>query len=203
MLVVGTLAGGWLAKRTGNNAFVVCAPPAFAVFGGTFIHATQMAAALPAALLLVRYAKPKYRTAAAIALLVLTVPWGWMISPAFLIAPIVPVAYLAWRCWGENLRATLVAATGAAALAAIVVLLAIAAPQASAHAVTPAIDAHLAEAGWSIFTQRTSTHTLAAWLARVPTWAALMLLLTLLTAESGAFAQNARRRLPYRQGEAS
>ena len=47
MLVIGILAAGLLAKRTRNAAYLVCVPPAFAVFGGTFIHVTQIAAAIP------------------------------------------------------------------------------------------------------------------------------------------------------------
>ena len=82
-----------------------------------------------------------------------------------------PVAYLAWCCWNENLRATLLAGCAAAALALVFVKLALA-PHAVVHVAAPAIDMHLAEATWSIFTQNTSTHTLAAWSARVPTWAA-------------------------------
>ena len=202
MLLVGTLLGGWMTQRTGNKAFLVCTPPAFAVFGGSFIHATQIAAALPAAALLVQHAQPRHRTAAVIALLVLTVPWGWMISPAFLIAPLLPIAYLAWCCWNENLRATLLAGCAAAALALVFVKLALA-PHAAVHVAAPAIDVHLAEATWSIFTQNTSTHTLATWIARVPTWAALGLLLAVLAIESGLLATKERRSLRYRPREVS
>ena len=133
---MGTLFAGRMATLTGNRAFLVCTPPAFAVFGGSFIHATQIAAGLPAAALLVQHAQPRHRTAAVIALLVLTVPWGWMISPAFLIAPLMPVAYLAWCCWNENLRATLLAGCAAAALALVFVKLALA-PHAVVHVAAP------------------------------------------------------------------
>lgn len=200
MLLVGTLFAGRMATLTGNRAFLVCTPPAFAVFGGSFIHATQIAAGLPAAALLVQHAQPRHRTAAVIALLVLTVPWGWMISPAFLIAPLMPVAYLAWCCWNENLRATLLAGCAAAALALVFVKLALA-PHAVVHVAAPAIDMHLAEATWSIFTQNTSTHTLAAWSARVPTWAALAVLLAVLAIESSVLATKERSSIRYRPRE--
>jgi hypothetical protein len=202
MLLLGTLLGGWLTQRTGNKAFLVCTPPAFAVFGGSFIHATQIVAALPAAALLVQHAQPRHRTAAVIALLVLAVPWGWMISPAFLVAPLMPVAYLAWCCWNESLRATLLAACAAAALALFFVKLALA-PHAAVHVAAPAIDAHLAEATWSIFTQNTSTHTLATWFARVPTWTALAVLLVVLAIESSVLETKERRSLQYRPREVS
>lgn len=202
MVLLGTLLAGRMTQRTGNKAFLVCTPPAFAIFGGTFIHATQMAAALPAAALLVQHAQPRHRSVAVIALLILTVPWARVISPAFLIAPLIPVAYIAWCWWSENLRATLVAACVAAALAEILVMLA-GAPHAVVHVVTPTIDAHLAEASWSVFTQNTSSHTFATWLARVPTCAALSVLLALLTIESGLFAAKERRSIRYRPREVS
>ena len=45
MLIAGTIVAGRLARQTENAAFLACVPPAFAVFGGTFIHMTQIAAA--------------------------------------------------------------------------------------------------------------------------------------------------------------
>jgi hypothetical protein len=202
MVVLGTLCAGGMTQRTGNKAFLVAVPPAFAVFGGAFIHATQMAAALPAAALLAQYAQPRYRTIAVVALLALTVPWGWVISPAFLVAPLVPVAYLAWVWWRENLRATLVAGCAAATLAGVLVTFA-GMTHATAHVVTPPIDARLAEASWSIFAQSMSTHSIATWLARVPTWLALSLLLTVLTIESGLLASKERRPIKYLPREVS
>ena len=43
------------------------------------------------------------------ALILLAVPWVWAISPALIVAPLFPVAYLAWRFSGENLRVALLA----------------------------------------------------------------------------------------------
>jgi hypothetical protein len=137
-----------------------------------------------------------------VALLVLTVPWGWVISPAFLVAPLFPVAYLAWFWWHENLRATLVAGFAAAALASILVTLA-GMPHAAAHVVMPPIDPRFAEASWSIFAQSMSTHSLATWLARLPTWIALSLLLAVLGIESGLLASKERRSIKYLPREVS
>ncbi|HEY2553730.1 MAG TPA: glycosyltransferase 87 family protein, partial [Candidatus Cybelea sp.] len=110
MLIAGTIVAGRLARQTGNNAFLACVPPAFAVFGGTFIHVTQIAAAAPAAVLLASYAQNRYRTAAIVALLLLAVPWGWVVSPALLVAPLVPVAFLAWWYWKEKTSLVLLVA---------------------------------------------------------------------------------------------
>ncbi len=172
MLVAGALAAGRLAKRTGNDAYLVCIPPAFAVFGGTFIHATQIAAALPAAVLLVSDCSPRHRTPALVALLALAVPWAWSISPALIVAPLFPVGYLAWHYTGGNVRAALGAAIAACALVFGLSELAAAAPHAAAHA-APFTDARFAEASWSVFTSKSSTGGIAAWMLRAPTWIGL------------------------------
>ena len=52
--------------------------------------------------------------------------------------------------------------------------LASAAPHVAAHAAVPAIDPRFAEASWSVFTQKSSTNALAAWLLRLPTWIGLI-----------------------------
>lgn len=183
MIAIGVFVAGRLAKRTRNDAFIVCAPPAFAVFGGTFIHITQIAAALPAAVLLLAYAGRAQL--ALVALLLLVVPWVWAISPALIVAPIVPAGYLAWRYCNASITAMLVAAIGTAALAFGLSELAAGVPHVTAHAAVPAIDARFAEASWSHFTQRSSTNSLAAWMLRLPTWAGLALLLALLVREAG------------------
>jgi hypothetical protein len=186
MLALGALFGGLLARRTKNGAFLVCVPPAFAVLGGAFIHATQIAVALPAALLLIACAKKEDRTLALVALLILAVPWSWVVSPAFLIAPLFPIAYLAWQFWGGNARAILVAAFAAAALSTLLIALPRPTPHGGAHRVAPVIDARLAESSWSTFTQRSSTNGAAAWIVRAPTWAGLLLLLSLIIREADA-----------------
>jgi hypothetical protein len=193
MLALGVVAGGLLAKRTGNNAFVVCVPPAFAVFGGTFIHVTQVAAALPAAIMLTGCVEGKRRTFAIIALLLLAVPWLWSISPALLVAPLVPAGYLAWRYWNENVTALLVAAFATAALVCGFSSLSAAEPHAGAHLVFLSIDPHLAEFAWSRFTQQSSTGSLAAWMMRLPTWLGLVSLLLLLVAVADPVARRQAR----------
>ena len=53
------------------------------------------------------------RTLAVVTLLLLAVPWGWAISPALIVAPVFPVAYVAWWYWRENTTAVLLAALAA------------------------------------------------------------------------------------------
>jgi hypothetical protein len=52
MLAAGIVAGRLAAARTGAPALLLLVPPAFAVFGGPFIHVQQLAIAIPAALVL-------------------------------------------------------------------------------------------------------------------------------------------------------
>jgi hypothetical protein len=186
MLAAGTVVAGWLAKRTQNFAFLVCVPPAFAVFGGTFVHVTQIAVALPAALLLLSYANAQRRALAVVAVMLLAVPWIMAWSPVLGLAPAFPIGYLAWRYWNGNLRAVVIAII--VTLIVVVGLnesLALAATHSQHLYVGSPIDPDLAEASWGAFTSKSSTGALGAWLVRIPTWIGLMLLLGLTTSEAG------------------
>ena len=179
MLIVGTLVAGLLARKSANGAFLACVPPAFAVLGGTFIHVTQIAAALPAAAIVV-FEKKEHQPLALVALLALAVPWLWVVSPALIVAPLVPVGYLAWRYWNGNVQAALLAAVAAAVLVWGLMELAALPAHTATHAHAVALDPRLAEATWSAFTQKSSTNSVAAWMLRIPTWAGLVLLLAIL-----------------------
>lgn len=185
MLALGTLAAGRLARSSSNNAFLVCVPPAFAVFGGSFIHITQIAAAVPAALLFATYAKGALRTAAVIALLLLVVPWGWVVSPALIVAPVVPVAYLAWRFWKGETAYVLLAAIGAALMVfGLQHLYTLQSLHFGIAGAPPPIDPQLAEASWSVYSRGGSGGSLAAWAVRVPTWTGLAALLLMMLREA-------------------
>jgi hypothetical protein len=188
MIVIGLFVGRRLADRTKNRAFFVCVPPAFAVLGGTFIHATQIAAALPAAMLLAGYATNRTKTGCVIALLALSVPWGWSLSPALLAAPVIPIGFLAWWYW-HDLRATIIAAIVAASIALSVIALG-RGPFQGLHTTAISIDKRLAESSWGEFTQTTARHDAVAWIVRIPTWGGLILLLSILVQE----AQRSRSR---------
>ena len=180
MLAAGAAVAGWLAKKTQNPAFLACVPPAFAVFGGTFVHVTQIAVALPAAVLLVSYASAQRRAIAVLAAMLLAVPWIMAWSPALGLAPAFPIGYLAWYYWSGNLRAVLIAAVVTCGmLVGLNYGLTLAAAHPSHVYAGSKIDPTLAEASWSEFTSKTSTGAVGAWLVRIPTWAGLALLLWL------------------------
>lgn len=79
--VLTTFVGLYCTKRMsqdhGDVAYVVLLPAAFATFGGVFIHIHQMAAALPAALLLYAQLGRYGRRSAvlAMAVVLLAIPW--------------------------------------------------------------------------------------------------------------------------------
>jgi hypothetical protein len=183
MLVAGVLVAGLVARETGNNAFLACVPPAFAVFGGTFVHVTEIAAALPAAILLLAYAKGASRVFAIVALLLLAVPWRIVASPAGALVPVFPVAYLAWHYSNANLRSIAFAVLAAGLLFVSIddAYVVEAQHHVRAHAGS-IIDSHVAESSWSRFSQTTWPAGTASWIVRVPTWSGLLLLVVALSA---------------------
>ena len=87
--VAMTCVGVWLAARLyrahGDAAFAILTPPACALVGGVYVHDHQMAAALPFAFAVARYARR--RTLVLAATMLLAVPWqsvfDLFLSPLF------------------------------------------------------------------------------------------------------------------------
>jgi len=73
MILAGIAIGRRTARRLERPALAVLLPVAFAMIGGPFVHIAQIAAVLPAALLLAD-APPKSKIAA-ISIMLLAVPW--------------------------------------------------------------------------------------------------------------------------------
>jgi hypothetical protein len=86
------LAGGWIAVRLRPKfgiAALAFVPPAFAVFGGLYVHFSQLTLAIPAYLLLMRRSSPKLLWMPA-AIFVLAVPWLALTAfPPFAVALVV------------------------------------------------------------------------------------------------------------------
>ncbi|MGZ7042190.1 MAG: hypothetical protein ACXVH7_10405, partial [Thermoanaerobaculia bacterium] len=178
MIVLGVLVALRLARRYYEPAFVVLIPPALALLGGSFVHTVEMAAAVPAGLLLYVRAE-EYRKALLIPLLLLAVPWMTATSAALMLAPIVPIAYLTYVLGGRRRTPALAAAL--ASFAAIAVLFIIASHSApnihAVHVTHPSIDPRLAEASWRAFVLDNSSNRPIMWLLRWPTWIGLIGLL--------------------------
>lgn len=82
--VVITIAGlpmaRRLARRFDDPAFIIAVPAALSVVGSVFIHVTEIAAAVPLALLLIAHARAG-RTLPVAALLLLAIPWWSLATP--------------------------------------------------------------------------------------------------------------------------
>ena len=115
-MIVGTagvLVALRLARRYDDPALTLLVPPAFSLLGGSFVHTGEIAAAVPAALLLFTHAQ-KYRAWLFAALLLLAVPWMLATSAAMFLAPLFPVAYVTYTLRRSE-RAALGAALASAA----------------------------------------------------------------------------------------
>lgn len=175
MSVLGIALGRRLAAFYRTDAFLALTPPALAVVGGTFVHVTQTAVAVPLALALIA-CDPKYRRVFAAVLVLLCVPWVWLGSVNASPFAYVLVLYVALEALPVDF------AYGAGlGVCGIVLLLTLSSAQlhSSAPSYPPAsiaISSDLAEGGWARENLRyLSSGTLGSWARRAPTWAGLLL----------------------------
>jgi len=122
-LVGGAIVGRRLAASTGDAAFLVAIPAASATIFTTYVHAHQLAAALPAVLLLAARAKSlglRWPTAP----LLLAVPWLSAARHPVLYVPLVAcVAFAIANDFGLSGRRAMLACVAAAMLVALAALL--------------------------------------------------------------------------------
>lgn len=183
-VVAGIVVSGVLARRFEDPGFLAAVPAAFALFGGVFMHVTQMVAALPVALLLLHHRKHA-RVLLAGALALLSIPWVWQLNPlvtviAFCIALAVP-----WEACRTK-------AFAIAAVPAVICVLLFAYSQppperrAFAGPAHTSIDPAYAERSWAEQNARyLSSGSADAWARRAATWAGLLLILGSCIAASG------------------
>jgi hypothetical protein len=179
MLVVGVLVALRLARRFEDPSLTVLVPAAFSVLGGTFVHTGEIAVAIPACLLLFTQARAQ-RAALFIALILLIVPWMLATSAAMFLAPIFPVAYVAYTLSRGDRGVTFVAAVVSFAfIAGLFALYSVHyAPTAPHPHLYPLIDPRLAESSWRQFVLPNVTNRPVMWLLRLPTWAGLIIFAT-------------------------
>ena len=178
MVIVGVAVAGAFVRRSDDAAFAVLIPPAFAVFGGAFMHYTEIMAAIPAALLVYTRASGLLRSVILAAIVLLAFPWAWALSqPQLIVAFAITGAAIAQLTGGADLRVGLRVALGCALVAAIIV-------EAGFHFgtgltgahITTHLDSSLAQASWAQYvrSQRASTG-MVWWFAKAPTWIGLAL----------------------------
>jgi hypothetical protein len=181
MLLLGVWLGRVLSLRSNDDALLVAVPAAFALIGGTFIHATEMFAAIPLALLLSR--AQAYRTVASIALVLLSIPWFTVLDGgmplAFAVLAAVVVFYEVW----EAGRRQIVPAVCASAAASIALLTAASRKPYAHAALAHAAAGAYPQASWQALTQQTlSTGAAVTWALRVPSWTGLVILVSVTAA---------------------
>ncbi len=175
MTLLGVVSAGFLARRTLSPGFIVALPAAFALIGGPFIHIVQIAAALPAALLL--YARvPAQRPIVGWAIVGLAVPWVQFttLGSAFpILASLVCGALTV--AFGARPAIALATALGAYGFIALLSRLIVTrVPDAAATLLAHYDPRALAEASWSLYVRTVATTDPAAYdIAKIPTWAAL------------------------------
>jgi hypothetical protein len=168
-----------LASTYRDRAFLALTPAAFSLIGGVFLHVTDLAAAVPFALLLFHHSSER-RGLAAFALVLLAVPWFALTTPMLLgTAPgcmfaAISVLFLVRWCSGNNalaLTAACAAGFGAFGLVHAYQL-------GTAHAASvphPAIPAIYPQASWAAFNaDYASSSFWSGWALRALSWSALL-----------------------------
>ena len=176
---VGVLAALRLARRFDDPSLTVLVPAAFSVLGGSFVHTEEIAIAIPACLLLFTQARAQ-RPWLFTALILLIVPWMLATSAAMFLAPVFPVAYLAYMLSrGDRIVTLGTALVSTAMIAGLFALYSVPARQIAAHVhLYPPIDPRLAESSWRQFVLPDVTNRPVMWLLRLPTWAGLIIFAT-------------------------
>jgi hypothetical protein len=178
MASIGIVLAQRAATGFKNEAFLVAVPPVAAMIGGSFLHVTQIAAAIPLGLLVLREA-PQYRMWLLTALICLAIPWLWIYEPLLIGLAVVFGFYLVWDATRQN--------AGLAFACAAVVFIVLSALNAwsGGHAPNGAVAAaasvpippQYAEASWATANLGYwSSGSAVSWAYRAPTWCGLLLI---------------------------
>ncbi len=177
MLGAGIAAGRLAAGRTGMPGLLVLVPPAFAVFGGAFVHVQQLAVAIPAALVLSSTRSREARLCA-VAVFLLAIPWGALALLSLNLLVVAGVALvLAHDLFALSaLRSALVSAAATAVLIALVNSLG-EHPVPAIGPIDPRDGLALAEVGWRRFIEEDyRSNVLQNNVAKIPGWCGLLLI---------------------------
>lgn len=179
--ILGVALAGRLARRLGTSA-IILVPVAIGLVGGPYVHLAQIAAAIPAAIILVKRS-PQLRMPASCGLALMAVPWQKVaIFPLLIPCAALVIGVLIYQLSSQNLRSSMRAALAATVLGALIAVAALLGlPQhASARPQEVAIDASLAQASWSQdVREHSSNNGVASLAAKIPTWFGLLLVLFL------------------------
>lgn len=174
-------AGRALARKWNDQTFVVFAPLAAAAMGGSFVHAGELIAAVPLALALGLRTRGATRVLGCAALVTLILPWYVFrfefaaIPVAILVAGVVAALFSRQAVWGMRAALLVALAIGSITLVArhdVAFRERATIPQELVQ------DRIAASASWGRYVWNAESNvSLSALLAKVPVWAALLLLI--------------------------
>lgn len=184
LAVVSITICGIAARRFADASYIVAVPAAFSVIGGSFIHVTDFAAAIPLALLLYRDL-PLRRLLIVSAVVLLALPW-WHLAlllhqGAFAMVEMAGMTafYVAWQLLGRRILFALALALGVVLLLTGVNRWYVQTSDAYHRTAAPvhvSIDRRYPEAGWAWTNQKfISTGLPASWALRAPSWAGALI----------------------------
>ena len=176
MAALGIALGGALARRFAEPAFLVATPAGFAVIGGPFMHYSEITLALQLLVLLAARLRGGALTLAGLALLLVALPWQWVIQAPLIVAFVLAAYAIAVLFLQLGSAIALRTALGAAAYCAVIVIVA-AKFGAQIATVAPAhLDPRLAQASWAEYIRTNSSSGGLVWIvAKLPTWIGLVL----------------------------
>jgi hypothetical protein len=176
MLVGGIWAARRLATRYDNAATIALIPPAIAVFGGPFVHVIQIAAALPAALLLYVAVPARLQRTIGIAIVALAIPWIQFanLGTIFVGFAALAAALLAASFVDDRPIFSVIACCAAIGIVETAIALVRPVPDVSALLRIHYDPAALAERSWQLYVRAIGTANAAAFdFAKIPTVGAL------------------------------
>jgi hypothetical protein len=179
MIAAGIALARLLANRTGRQAFLLFVPVALAMVGAPFSHIAQIAAVLPAALLLLDTRRTDAWCIATVVLLAIPWPQFASLGTTFPLLAALTAAALAFELVAGQARITIALVAGVFALcAASAPTFALVPVLDPAQRLQAAYDGHaLAESGWSAYVNAVGTQNRTAYdIGRAPTWLGLLLL---------------------------
>jgi hypothetical protein len=177
LVAAGVLAGGLAAKRGRGAAAIVVIPPALALLGGPFVHIAQIAAALPAALLLYSQARGATRIYLGIALGLLALPFVQFadLGTSFIVLAALVALVLALTCAPGRPLVAAIAVAGVVSFWSLLISLVVPAPHPSASMLAQYDPHALAEQGWSLYVRTVGSANERAFdVAKFPTIVGLL-----------------------------
>jgi hypothetical protein len=170
--IAALIAARMLVRRSGDAAYAVLLPPAFAVTFAPFMHYSEITLALPFALMLASASRARPQAAPAVCLVLLASPWQWIVGEAQIALPVAVLvtAALSLGVFRSG-RAAIVACACAVGYAAVLLVVAAhTGPQVQALS-DGAISRDLAQAAWSHYIRSQGASAGAVWwVAKLPTW---------------------------------